>query len=156
MNSLPIMLKLSARPEYIMSDLICPFGAPLQLENIHCQHANTVIRRGGEETACKNEDMHTRCKSVHEQVKQAALVEMGLEDDLLSIPHSTLVKIQFGAVLGLNQALNDEQSLDPVSIADIASLINSTLETWPTTEQLPTGKTTEVALTYKLQRRRKR
>lgn len=139
-----------------MSDLTCPFSAPLQQETIHCQHADTVIRRGGEETACQNEDMHARCKSIHEQVKQAALAEMELEDDLLSVPHSTLVKIQYGTVLGLNQALNNEQPSDIVSIADIASLMSSAMETYPSAEQLPVDITTEVARAFKLQRRRRR
>jgi hypothetical protein len=139
-----------------MPDLICPYSATLQQDNIHCQHANTVIRRGGEETACNNESRHTNCKAVFEEVKRIALAEMGLEDDLLSVPHSTLVKIQFGAVLGLKQALDPQQAAADSSVPDIAELIHSSLETFLTIDQLPTDITNRVAKAYKLQRRRKR
>lgn len=139
-----------------MSDLICPFGATLQQDTINCEHATTVIRRGGEETACSSETIYQQCKAVFEQVKLAALAEMGLQDDLLSVPHSSLVKIQFGAVLGLQQALHPEDASAHDSVADIASMIQSALATYKSPDQLPVHDTTQTAIAYKLQRRRKR
>ena len=100
--------------------------------------------------------MYGQCRTVHEKVKQAVLAEMGLEDDLLSVPHSTLVKIEFGAVLGLNQALQPQNASASDSIADIATMIQSALETYNSADQLPVDTTTQTAIAYKLQRRRKR
>ena len=114
-----------------------------------------IIRRGGEEIACNNTAMHGNCKAVHEHIKQAALIELDLEDNLLSLPHSTLVKIQYGGLIGLQQAMNNP-SINNSYTKNIASLINDTLAEHGTSRQIPAKETNEAIQTYKLTRRRRK
>jgi len=137
-----------------MADLICPFSAPLAQESGICTHAIKVIRRGGEEIACKNEALHASCKAVQDHCREAALSDMGLEDDLLSVPHSILVKTQFGTLLGLQQTMagtNIDINIQP----DIPDLITATISRFSSVREIPTDLTTKASHEYKLQRRRK-
>lgn len=130
-------------------DNICPFSAPLQKPEYDCEHAQTVIRRGGEEIACQNNEHYAVCTAVHDTIKQTALNAMGLEDDLLSVPHSTLVKIQFGAITGLQQELDLPES------DNIATLISSAIAQHGEAQKIPMDKTIDAIQNFKLQRRRR-
>ena len=85
----------------------CPFSAPLVSHQFSCTHAQEVIRRGGTEVDCTDASAHTRCEQLFHRLKAAALPAFGVEDDLLSMPHSVLVKIQYGGLLGLQRLLSD-------------------------------------------------
>ncbi len=137
-----------------MADLICPFSAPLAQQTCRCTHAIKVIRRGGEEIACNNESLHATCKAVQEHCRQASLADMGLEDDLLSVPHSTLVKTQFGTLLGLQQTMaGSDVAVD--TQPDIPDLITASITRFSSVREIPTDLTTKASREYKLQRRRK-
>lgn len=138
-----------------MADLICPFGAPLAQETGKCTHAIKVIRRGGEEIACNNESLHASCKAVQDHCRQAALSDMGLEDDLLSVPHSTLVKTQYGTLLGLQQTMAGT-NIDVDTQPDIPDLITATISRFSSVREIPTDLTTKACHEYKLQRRRRK
>lgn len=132
-----------------MSDLICPFSATLVKNDFGCQYANSIVRRGGAEIACLKSDRHSICSMLHERIKAAALNEMGLEDDLLSLPHSVLVKIQYGGLLGLQAVM--EGSADGVE--DISSLVTSVNECYTNFSDLPFDRITSAIVDYKLARR---
>lgn len=109
-----------------MSSLKCPFAAPIVSENYGCEHAQCVVRRGGAEIDCDNEAAFTRCTTLFEHMKTAALPAFGVEDDLLSMPHSVLQKIQYGGLAGLLELIqqaNPEASLD--NIAELTRLAES-------------------------------
>ena len=136
-----------------MSDLICPFSATLaQKSDFACPNADEVIRLGGSENVCLQPASHKICSDVHDKVKQAYLDSQGLEDDLLNIPHSMYVKIQFGCVLGLHAALGREAS----KIEDIGSLMSDTNNNYKGIDALPFEITNERISMYKLQRRGRR
>ena len=138
-----------------MADLICPFSAPLAQEAWRCTHAQKIIRRGGEEVACDNEALHGSCKAVLEHCKQVALAGMGLKDDLLSVPHSTLVKIQFGTLIGLQQTM-DNVTAEDHEMQDIPDLVTLAITHFSAVREIPTAHTTAASLEYKLQRRRRK
>ena len=132
---------------------ICPFGSTLVTEACHCVHAEQVVRRGGAETVCQDEVAYTRCTRLFQQLKDAALPAFEVEDDLTTMPHSVLQKIQFGGLSGL-QRLNNSQTTE--AIADIASMLD-TLETqYSTLDDLPYQELVSVITGYKLKRRRGR
>ena len=136
-----------------MSDLICPYNATFaQKDNYSCPKADEVIRRGGSEYVCLQADSHRLCCEVHDSVKQAYLDSEALEDDLLTLPHSTYVKIQFGCVLGLQSALGRDSS----DLMDIGSLISDAIGFYKITDDLPYGLINETISTHKLQKRGKR
>jgi hypothetical protein len=83
----------------------CPFSAPLITHQFGCTKAQEVVRRGGAEIDCSDSAAWSRCTALFVRLKAAALPEFGVEDDLLSMPHSVLVKIQHGGLLGLQREL---------------------------------------------------
>ena len=89
-----------------MEERKCPFSAPLVTQQFGCVHAKEVIHRGGTEIACTNADAQPRCARLFQRLKAVALPAFGVEDDLLSMPHSVLVKIQYGGLLGLQRLLS--------------------------------------------------
>ena len=92
----------------ILEEQKCPFSAPLITHQFDCVHAKEVIHRGGTEIACNGGAVvQPRCDRLFQRLKAAALPAFGVEDDLLSMPHSVLVKIQYGGLLGLQRLLSD-------------------------------------------------
>ena len=88
-----------------MEEYQCAFNATLMSDQFGCAHARHVVRRGGPDVACVDSTGHERCRRLFEILKASALPAFGVEDDLLSMPHSTLVKIQFGGLLGIQRLL---------------------------------------------------
>jgi hypothetical protein len=88
-----------------MDEHKCPFSAPLITRQFGCAHAQEVIHRGGAEINCTDAAAHARCDLLFQRLKAAALPAFGVEDDLLSMPHSVLVKIQYGGLLGVQRVL---------------------------------------------------
>ncbi len=84
-------------------DCKCAFNSTLNADQFGCQYSKAVVRKGGLEVACTGKNVHERCALLFEKMKYAVLPELGLKDDLLSIPHSVLVKVQFGGLLGLQR-----------------------------------------------------
>ena len=98
----------------------CPFSAPLISHHFACTHAQEVIRRGGTEIECANASTHARCEQLFHCLKTASLSAFGVEDDLLSMPHSVLIKVQYGGLLGLQRLLSS-----PVPAAERVEDINT-------------------------------
>ena len=138
-----------------MSDLTCPFNAPLVAEDFACRHAEAVIRRGGTEVACRDEVSRARCIELHQAMKAVALAEQGYEDDLTQVPHSLLVKVQYGGLLGLRH-LTGQDSGSATTVADIDSLVESALERFGTVAGIPCTKLCDDMTGYRLPGRRKR
>lgn len=89
-----------------MSEHKCPFSAPLVTRQFGCTVSQEVIHRGGTEINCTDAAAHARCELLFQRLKAEALPAFGVEDDLLSMPHSVLVKIQYGGLLGLQRLLH--------------------------------------------------
>lgn len=84
----------------------CPFSVPLVTHQFGCSRAQEVVRRGGAEIDCTDAASCSRCVQLFERLKAAVLPAFGVEDDPLSMPHSVLVKIQHGGLLGLQRMTN--------------------------------------------------
>lgn len=105
-----------------MEEYKCAFNATLMGDQFGCAHARHVVRRGGPDVACTGSAGHERCRRLFELLKASALPAFGVEDDLLSMPHSTLVKIQFGGLLGIQRLLGD--NAETATVTDINSLVD--------------------------------
>lgn len=133
-----------------MKDLICPYSATLaQKRDFFCVQADEVIRRGGAEYICLTQSQHTVCCDIHQRVKKEFLDDQGLEDDLLLLPHSMLVKIQFGCLLGLQSALGDDSD----GVSDIEELITHVTHEYDDMESLPYESINLKILKVRLQKR---
>jgi hypothetical protein len=109
-----------------MEELKCSFSAPLITQQFGCTHAQEVIRRGGAEINCTEVAAHTCCAKLFRQLKLVALPAFGVEDDLLSMPHSVLVKIQYGGLLGLQRLLRAETQVAE-RVEDVQALVGEAL-----------------------------
>jgi len=138
-----------------MSDLLCPFSAPLIKNDFSCHNAIEIIRRGGAEIACDSLDAHTSCSNLHNTIKMAALQAMELDDDLLTLPHNILVKIQYGGLLGLKNII-EASIVEDNNVDDIVSLVTAAIEKFKTVDRIPLAPVTEAIINYKVQRRRKK
>jgi len=138
-----------------MQVLICPFSATLVRDVFGCIHAEPVIRRGGTEFSCRERAVHTHCQQLFGALKQAALPAFDVEDDPTRTPHSVLVKIQFGGLLGLQRiALDNPPAADRV--ADIQALVGDAVSRFGTIQGIPCGQLAEDMRGYTLSRRRRR
>ena len=132
---------------------ICPFGSPLVTETCECEHADQVVRRGGAEIICQDAAAYSRCRDLFQQLKQVALPEFEVEDDLTTMPHSVLQKIQFGGLTGL-QTLLTEQTED--KITNVAKLVEAVEMKYGNLDSLPYAELVHFITQYKLKRRRDR
>ena len=136
--------------------LKCPFAAPITAGRAACRNALEVVRRGGSEYDCRSEPDHTACAALLDHLKAAALPAFGVEDDLLSMPHSTLVKIQSGGLLGLTRLLGDhvaDGAGGGIEVMDISDLVGRTRARYGDVGLVPCAELTGDMLGYRLERR---
>ena len=105
-----------------MAELKCAFSAPLITHQFGCRKAEEVTRRGGPDIACTDGVAAARCEALFARLKAAALPAFGVEDDLLSMPHSVLVKVQYGGLLGVQRVLRAEPQVAE-RVDDIHTLV---------------------------------
>lgn len=138
-----------------MQDLICPFSSTLLQDDFGCRHASHIVRRGGAEIACSAAPAHARCAQLFQQLKDVALPAFEVADDLLQMPHSVLVKIQYGGLLGLQRHILPDAA-QKTGIEDINALIETAIGRYSSLEEIPCNALVEAITSHKLSRRRKR
>lgn len=129
----------------------CPFSAPLITHQFGCGRSQEVVRRGGAEIDCTDASACQRCVQLFERLKAAALPAFGVEDDLLSMPHSVLVKIQHGGLLGLQRILVAAAAVTE-RVEDIDRLVNEAQARYG--ETVPVEAVVADMTTFKLRARR--
>jgi hypothetical protein len=137
-----------------MPDLLCPFSAPLVRNDFGCNCAREIVRRGGAEIACEQSAAHALCSELHASIRRSALAAMDLEDDLLTLPHNVLVKIQYGGVLGLHSLTTGGPPPDG-RVDDIAALVSTAVQTFQRLDNIPLDDINETIIAYKTRRRGK-
>lgn len=135
-----------------MSDNRCAFSSPLIAEQYACHFGEQVVRRGGTEVACCDAAACSRCEAVFEWLKQVSLPAFGVEDDLTSMPHSVIQKIQFGSLNGLQQLLG----IEPAERVDIDQLLNRAADQYGGIDSLPYTGLIDTITAYQLKRRQHR
>lgn len=133
-----------------MEEYKCAFNATLMGDQFGCTHARHVVRRGGPDIACVDNTGHERCQRLFELLKASALPAFGVEDDLLSMPHSTLVKIQFGGLLGIQRLLGRNSD----TVADINLLVEQAGRNFGRLETIPCQDILADITSYKTRRRK--
>ncbi|MBI3546122.1 MAG: hypothetical protein HY081_05955 [Gammaproteobacteria bacterium] len=132
-----------------MENYKCAFSNTMMQGGFACDQAGHVVRRAGPDIACQSQAAHEQCEQVFQQMKAAALPAFGVEDDLLSMPHSVLVKIQFGGLLGL-QAQVHAADAAATTVKNIHALIDAALQKQ---ENISYASLVENMTAYKLKRR---
>jgi len=135
-------------------DLKCPFAAPLTKGDFGCRHAKEVVRRGGSEIDCRSAADHERCRELFLGLKRAALPAFEVEDDLTTMPHSVLVKIQYGGLLGLQRLIREGAA--PDAIEDVSMLVSEVQASFGALPQVPYERLLDDMTSFRLQRKTRR
>ena len=138
-----------------MENRICPFSATLVKNDFGCRHASQVVRRGGAEIACMSKPDHQRCMALFTAFKAVALPAFEVPDDPTRMPHSILVKIQFGGLLGLRRGMHPDSAAGE-SISDIATLVDEAEEQYTSISAIPCASLVDDMTSHTLTRRRRR
>lgn len=136
-----------------MEEHKCAFSNTLVTGQFGCEKGKQVTRRGGPDVVCASDEAHRQCEKLFQRMKQAALPAFGVEDDLLSMPHSVLVKIQFGGLLGL-QRLQGGSTAESTVVKNIHSLVGQAIGKHGGLDAIPCQAFVEDMTSYKLKRRR--
>lgn len=134
-----------------MSDIKCPFTSPLISGDFACSHAHAVTRRGGADIGCDSTLAAEACGALFERLKEAALPAFGVPDDPTQMPHSVLVKLQYGGLLGLAERLD---AADAERVEDVSALVVRAKQVWHTIEAIPAESWADRMTGFKLKRRR--
>lgn len=133
-----------------MEEYKCAFSNTLITGQFGCEKAEPVTRRGGPDIACTSEAAHQRCEKLFQQMKAAALPAFGVEDDLLSMPHSVQVKIQHGGLLGLQRLLDGAGATD---VKNVHALVDRAAGKYHNLDAVPCPALVPDMTSYKLRRR---
>jgi hypothetical protein len=135
-----------------MEEFKCAFSNTLVTNQFGCENGEPVTRRGGPDVSCQSNEAHRRCENLFARMKSAALPAFGVEDDLLTMPHSVLVKIQFGGLLGL-QRLLQASGADSGEVKNVHALVAQAIEKFNSVEAIPCPTLVADMTAYKLRRR---
>lgn len=135
-----------------MSSGKCAFSAPLIAGKFGCKHAEATATRNGPDISCRSADSAARCAALLVELKNIALPAFGVEDDPLSMPHSTLVKIESGGLLGLQHQLSSEAP-EATRVENIDGLVQRVWARYPNFAALPAAEISAAILAYKPRRR---
>ncbi len=135
-----------------MEEYKCAFSNTLVTNQFGCEQGEPVARRGGPDVACRSNEAHRRCEKLFAQMKSAALPAFGAEDDLLTMPHSVPMKIQFGGLLGL-QRLLQAGAAGSGEVKNVHALVAQAVEKYNSVEAIPYPALVADMTAYKLRRR---
>ena len=135
-----------------MEEYKCAFSNTLVTSQFGCEKAEQVTRRGGPDVVCTSDEAHQQCETLFQRMKLVALPAFGVEDDLLSMPHSVHVKIQFGGLLGLRRLQGDGADGSAV-VKNIHGLVGQAIGKYGGLDTIPCQAFAEDMTSYKLKRR---
>ncbi|UCH53392.1 MAG: hypothetical protein JSW09_00855 [Pseudomonadota bacterium] len=119
-----------------MDELKCSFSAPLITGGYGCSRAKAVTRRGGPDIACTSHEAQVQCTQLYGLLKSAALPAFGVEDDLLTMPHSVMQRIQYGGLRGLQRLLHGNDA----DVGDVHALVVDAVARYASLEAVPYGE----------------
>ena len=124
------------------NDNPCVFALTQITNEFACENGELVTRRAGPDIACTSESMSQQCAKVYRRLKELGLDAFDYEDDLTQVPHGIWAKIQFGGLLGLQQALKGTQSnIDNISaLVKLAEKEYGQLESLSVSDLIPAMK----------------
>lgn len=133
-----------------MLDFKCAFSHCLMQSAFACSQAQPVARRSGPDISCQSELGHIQCAELMQKLKAAALPVFNVTDDLLSMPHSTSVKIQYGGLMGMHAQISPNEP----AIEDVHGLVVKAIAHFGGIEQIPCERYTTWMTEHKIRRKR--
>lgn len=123
-----------------MNEDRCSFSEPLLNSGFGCSCATPVTRRAGPDIACRSSAAAKQCGALLEAFKSVGLPVFGCEDDLLTMPHSVLMKIKAGGLLGLKALVDGGNG---TTVDDIAGLVERAVTNFGEVTGIPCDRLTD-------------
>jgi hypothetical protein len=136
--------------------LRCPFRQTLITGEFGCRHALAVTRREGPDVGCSSDAASRRCSELFERLKAVALPASDDGDAPSDVPHSALVKVQHGGLLGLQRLLAPRSGSSSGRVDDVDRLLEQVLLHYGGLEAIPYAEVLPDVEQYKIRRRRAR
>lgn len=133
-----------------MEEHKCPFQVPQIKKDFACTSGIEVTQRDGAAVVCQSSTASRRCCALYEHLKQAALDAFDMNDNLLEVPQSFYIKVQYGGLLGLQRLLGDARQ----DVADISSLVAQLCERYGAAENVPCEQVQIDIKSHKVRRKR--
>ena len=137
-----------------MTEYKCPFSIVQASATCHCRKAQEVIRRGGSEFDCTDQEARGVCVALARHFNAAALPALGYEDDLTLTPKSVYERILVGGLLGLRMVRDPLDS--GLETADIWSSVETAISNYPAIDAIPDSDFVPAIESCMLKKRRRR
>ena len=131
----------------------CAFSHTLLQKQFRCENGQAITRREGPDVCCTAATAHLRCAELLERMRRAALPSFEVSDDPLQMPHSVLVKVQFGGLLGLQRLVEGKVG---ERVENIHKLVQRAANRYGDLVAVPYGDFIGDMTGYKIKRRRGR
>jgi hypothetical protein len=128
--------------------LPCPFHLALITGANGCAHATPVTRRAGPDIACASGTANARCRDAFDYIKRAAQPVLGFPDNLQDAPHSVMVRLQNGGLLGLRKLLEPAAR----NVPNIDGLMDDLTRKFAGLERLPPAPIAAAVGAFKVSR----
>ena len=128
----------------------CPFQVPQIKKDFACTMGVEVTRRDGAAVACQSSSASRNCHELYEHLKQTGLEAFDMNDDLLKVPQSFYIKVQYGGLLGLQRLLGDARQ----DITDISSLVARLHTHYGALENVPCAQVKTDIKSHKVRRKK--
>lgn len=122
-----------------VNDAPCVFAKAILRRCCGCSRSQKLFIAEREAVACKSPGARQRCLEVQEQLHLKAMFALRLPHPETVLPHGKELKVQCGGMLGLQQALLDEQEPSAL-VADINGLLENAIRDFGSVEALPYGQ----------------
>lgn len=126
----------------------CVFAKAILRRCCRCSRSQKLFIAEREAVACKSPGARQRCLEVKEQLHEKAIFALRLPHPETVLPHGKELKVQCGGMLGLQQALREEEQLAEV-VDDINGLLESAIEDFGSVEALPYSEVVRGISTFK-------
>ncbi|TNF97671.1 MAG: hypothetical protein EP297_10160 [Gammaproteobacteria bacterium] len=137
-----------------MSELNCPFSVIQASGACHCQHAQEVVRRGGSEFLCRENEANVLCIRLKDHLNTIALPALGYEDDLTQTPKSVYERILICGLQGLRIAQDPNDS--GMETNNIWVVVDATHQKYPSVSDIPQADFVPAIEACKLKKRRRK
>lgn len=115
---------------------LCPFSKPIIGQWCQCKHARLLERCSGK-MLCLNHDVNREaCHGLVDRMVEQSRFILGLSDTRGELPHTHLMKVRCGGILGMQRVLQITPDQPPavVDIIDKARMQYGAVEDFPFNE----------------------
>ncbi|MGD8926832.1 MAG: hypothetical protein PVG20_08265 [Thioalkalispiraceae bacterium] len=135
------------------NQLRCLFEKSILSRTTMCEYAHRFCLADREGVACKNNDAHTQCNILIQNLRTNARFALKQTSTDEPLPHAKEMKVQTGGLLGLNTILHATKQ--PTNIENIFGLIQEAVRKYGNLSALPYDEITRAIVKFESRKRRR-